>query len=245
MFKLSGIDDFLNTFAILNLHNMNILIVEDEVDLANEVANYLTEFKYNCTVVNLFGDALKSLNYSDYSILLLDLKLPDGHGIDLINHVKKKKLSPGIIVLSAINELDMRINALDAGADDFLTKPFHLSELNARVKSLIRRKFYKGDNIIEHNEIKIDTLKLLVNVNESSVSLTNKEYELLLYFISNIGMVITKEAIGSSVWKNHTDMDVSNEIIYTHVKNLRKKLVAAGSKDYVSSVYGIGYKFDR
>ncbi|MBI3518553.1 MAG: response regulator transcription factor [Bacteroidetes bacterium] len=224
---------------------MNILIVEDEVNLADEVAKYLSDFKYKCHVVNLYNDALQSLNYEEFAITLIDLKLPDGHGIDLIHYIKKKKITSGIIVLSAIDELDMRIKALDAGADDFLTKPFHLSELNARVKSLIRRNFHKGDNVIDYNEIKVDTTKLQVSVLDQVINLTSKEYELLLYFISNAGKVITKEAIGYTVWNNHSDMDVSNEIIYTHVKNLRKKLVAAGSKDYIQSVYGVGYKFDK
>ena len=223
---------------------MNILIVEDEVNLAEEVANYLSDFNYNCQVVNLYNDALQSLNYEEFAITLIDLKLPDGHGIDLIHYIKKKKITCGIIVLSAIDELDMRIKALDAGADDFLTKPFHLSELNARVKALIRRNFHKGDNEIEYHEIKVDTTKMQASVLEAPISLTSKEYELLLYFISNAGKVITKEAIAYSVWNKHADMDVSNEILYTHVKNLRKKLLSAGSKDYIQSVYGIGYKFD-
>lgn len=223
---------------------MKILIVEDEVVLADEVAKYLSDFDYSCHIVNLYNDALQSLNREQFAVTLIDLKLPDGHGIDLIKHIKKKKISSGIIVLSAIDELDMRIKALDAGADDFLTKPFHLSELNARVKALIRRNFHKGDNVVEYNEIKVDTTKLLTTVNEIPINITTKEYELLLYFISNAGKVITKEAIGYTVWNAHSDMDVSNEIIYTHVKNLRKKLIAAGCKDYILSVYGIGYKFD-
>ena len=223
---------------------MNILIVEDEEDLAQEVAKYLSDFNYKCHIVNLYSQALESLNYNEYAVMLLDLKLPDGHGVDLIHHIKKKKLPAGIIVLSAIDELDMRIKALEAGADDFLTKPFHLSELNARVKALIRRNYHHGDNVLEYNEIKIDTSKLLVTISDVAVSLTSKEYELLLYFIANAGKVITKEAIGYTVWNHHSDMDVSSEIIYTHVKNLRKKLMVAGSRDYVKSVYGVGYKFD-
>jgi len=224
---------------------MNILIVEDEVNLAEEVAKYLSDFKYNCRVVNLYADALQSLNHEEFAITLIDLKLPDGHGIDLIHYIKKKKIKSGIIVLSAIDELEMRIKALDAGADDFLTKPFHLSELNARVKALVRRNFHQGDNVLEYGDIKVDTTKMQVVVSNTTINLTSKEYELLLYFISNAGKVITKEAIGYTVWSNHSDMDVSNEIIYTHVKNLRKKLMAVGSRDYIQSIYGIGYKFDN
>jgi len=222
---------------------MNILVVEDEIDLSKEVADYLSDLNYNCYIANNYQEALNMLDEVDFSLLLIDLKLPDGNGIDLIKYIKKKKISAGIIILSANNELDTRIEALDAGADDFLIKPFHLSELNARAKALIRRNFHKGNNIVEYGEIKIDIPKLEVIVNEKQLLLTGKEYELLLYFIANAGKVITKEAISYSVWSHHSDMDVSNEIIYTHVKNLRKKLMGAGSTDYVKSVYGIGYKF--
>lgn len=224
---------------------MNILVVEDEIQLAKEISQYLSDANYKCDVANLYIKSLELLKNKDYDVVLIDLKLPDGNGINLIHHIKKKKVSSGIIVLSANDELDLRINALDAGADDFLVKPFHLSELNARVKALIRRQFHKGNNTIEHNEIKIDIPKLLVTVNENPVSLTSKEYELLLYFIANKGKVITKDAMSYSVWTNNSDMDVSNEIIYTHVKNLRKKLLASGCQDYIQSVYGIGYKFDK
>jgi DNA-binding response OmpR family regulator len=224
---------------------MNILIVEDELNLAEEVSKYLSDFNYNCHVVNLYNEALESLNYNEFAIILLDLKLPDGHGIDLIHHIKKKKISSGIIILSAVDELDTRIKALDAGADDFLIKPFHLSELNARVKALVRRNYHHGENIMDFNEISIDNTKLLATVKGVPLNLTSKEFDLLLYFISNAGKVITKEAIGYSVWSHHSDMDVSNEIIYTHVKNLRKKLLLADAGDYVKSVYGVGYKFDN
>lgn len=224
---------------------MNVLIVEDEVDLAKEISEYLADVNYKCFTANLYNKSLKLLEERDYAVVLLDLNLPDGNGINLIHYIKKKKISSGIIVLTANDELDLRIEALDAGADDFLIKPFHLSELNARVKALIRRQFHKGNNTIEYKEIKIDIPKLLVTINEIPLTVTSKEYELLLYFIANTGKVITKDAISYSVWKNNSDMDVSNEIIYTHVKNLRKKLLAAGCHDYIQSVYGIGYKFDN
>lgn len=229
----------------LRLFEMNILIVEDEKKLAEEISNYLKDSNYNCTVVGLYSKALELFAEHEFAITILDLNLPDGHGLQLIQHLKQKRITSGIIVISANNELDMRLNALETGADDFLVKPFHLSELNARIKAFVRRHQHQGNNLVIHNEIKIDVPKLLVTVNDKLITLTGKEYDLLLYFISNLGKVITKEAIGYSVWNTHSDMDVSNEIIYTHVKNLRKKLLAAGSNDYIKSVYGIGYKFDN
>ena len=223
----------------------NILIIEDEINLAKEISNYLKGSGYNCTIVNLYNDAIELLKEKEFTIILLDLRLPDGNGLNLIHYLRKKKISTGIIVMSAIDELDMRIEALDSGADDFLTKPFHLSELNARLKALIRRNFHKGTNEIEYNEIKIDIDKKNASINNKNMILTSKEFELLLYFISNLGKVITKEAMGYSIWRNNADLDISNDIIYTHVKNLRKKLIAAGSADYIKSIYGVGYKFDN
>ena len=223
----------------------NILIIEDEINLAKEISNYLKGSGYHCTIVHLYNDAIELLKEKEFTIILLDLRLPDGNGLNLIHYLRKKKISTGIIVMSAIDELDMRIEALDSGADDFLTKPFHLSELNARLKSLIRRNFHKGTNEIEYNEIKIDIDKKNASINNKNMILTSKEFELLLYFISNLGKVITKEAMGYNIWRNNADLDISNDIIYTHVKNLRKKLIAAGSADYIKSIYGVGYKFDN
>ena len=222
----------------------HILIVEDEINLAKEISNYLIDSNYKYTIAHTYNDALKILGEKEFTIILLDLKLPDGNGLQLIQYLKKKKITAGIIVLSAVDELDMRIQALDAGADDFLTKPFHLSELNARLKSLIRRNFHSGNTEIEYNEIRIDIDKKSLFINNVNLVLTAKEFKLLLYFISNTGKVITKEAIGYNIWRGNSDMDVSNEIIYTHVKNLRKKLIVAGCKDYIKSIYGVGYKFD-
>jgi len=223
---------------------ITVLIVEDEISLAKEITNYLKDSGYTCKSVHLYKHALEALKEEEFTVVLLDLKLPDGNGLDIIQYLKKKKSAAGIIVLSARDELDMRIQALEIGADDFLTKPFHLSELNARLKALVRRNLHKGNNQIAYNEINVDIDKKTAYIHAIPLVLTVKEFELLLYFISNSGRVVSKEAISFSIWRHHSDMDISNEIIYTHVKNLRKKLIVAGSKDYIKSVYGVGYKFD-
>lgn len=224
---------------------MNILIIEDEKNLAKEIYDFLNEAKHQCFIAHSYKEASKLIDTKSFQIALIDLKLLDGNGIQLIELIKRKKISAGIIVISANDELDMRISALDAGADDYLIKPFHLSELNARIKALARRHHQQGFDVIDYNEIQINVPKLEVTVNDQVLSLTSKEYELLLYFISNVGKVLTKDAISYSIWNSHSDMDVSNDIIYTHIKNLRKKLLAANSRDYIKSVYGIGYKFDQ
>lgn len=224
---------------------MNILIVEDEIDLAKEIAEYLSDKNCICHLAPSYSLAENMLKDRLFEVVLIDLKLSDGNGLNLIKQIKKKKIKSGLIVLSANDELEIRLASLDAGADDYLIKPFHLSELNARIKALIRRKERGGDDIIEYNEISINIPKQEVRIKGQPLSLTAKEYELLLYFVANKNKVITKEAIGYSIWNKHADMDISNEIIYTHVKNLRKKLLTLGCQDYIQSVYGIGYKFNE
>ena len=134
---------------------------------------------------------------------------------------------------------------LKAGADDYLTKPFHLSELAARVAAIIRRKSFEGKNVINFDALEIDLNRKEVTVNHESLDLTRKEYELLLYFLSNKNKVITKNAIAIHLWGDNMDIAGNYDFIYTHIKNLRKKLVQAGAEDYIQSVYGMGYKFSR
>jgi DNA-binding response OmpR family regulator len=148
-----------------------------------------------------------------------------------------------VLIISAKNSIDDKVIGLNAGADDYLTKPFHLSELSARVAAIIRRKSFGGNNIIEFDTLQIDLQEKLVKINGAVVDLTRKEYELLLYFISNKNKVITKNAIAIHLWGDDMDMAGNYDFIYTHIKNLRKKLLQAGAEDYIKSVYGMGYKF--
>ena len=148
-----------------------------------------------------------------------------------------------MIIVSAKNSIDDRIKGLRIGADDYLPKPFHLSELSARVAAIIRRKQFTGNNIILYNEISIDTLSKQVEVNKQVLELTKKEFQLLLYFIVNKGKVISKNAIAQHLWGDGMDTSGNLDFIYTHIKNLRKKLNEAGSTDYIRAIYGMGYKF--
>lgn len=223
---------------------MKILIVEDEVELLNDLEEFLSSEGYVIEKAGTAFDATDKVSVYDYDLLILDLGLPDGNGLEILKHLKKGNPSTGVLILTARDALDDKLNGLDLGADDYMTKPFHLSELNARLKSIFRRRNFGGNNIIEYREIKIDTDKMVVLVNEKNIELTHKEYELILYLVINKGKVLTKESIVEHLWGDNTDMFSSFDFIYTHIKNLRKKVIEAGGNDYLKSIYGLGYKFE-
>jgi DNA-binding response OmpR family regulator len=174
---------------------------------------------------------------------VLDISLPGGSGLDLLKMLKENHKADGVLIISAKNSLDDKVTGLNAGADDYLTKPFHLPELAARVAAIIRRKSFDGKNVLQFDELSLDTQEKIARVHTVAVDLTRKEYDLLLYFISNKNRVISKTAIAEHLWGDNMDVADNYDFIYTHIKNLRKKLVQAGCPDYIRSVYGMGYKF--
>ena len=221
---------------------MKLLIIEDEKELAASIASYLKNENYTCEIASNFKQALDKIETSDYECIALDITLPGGSGMQLLKELKNNKKTDGVIIISAKNSIEDRINGLRFGADDYLVKPFHLSELAARINAIIRRKMYSGNNVIRFNEISIDTLAKEVRVKEDPVELTRKEYELLVYFLSNQRKVISKNALISHLWSQEMGTGESADIIYTHIKNLRKKLSEKGCGDYIISLYGMGYK---
>ncbi|HAG15412.1 MAG TPA: DNA-binding response regulator [Bacteroidales bacterium] len=223
---------------------MKILLIEDERDLANSIQEYLLDEGHICEAVNTFADGAGKIELYEYDCLIVDINLPDGSGLDLIRLVKKRNLISGIIIISARISLENRIEGLDIGADHYLTKPFHLAELNAHLKSINRRIHFSGDNQINFNEIKIVPDEHRAFVKDKEVLLTRKEYELLVFFLSNKNRVITKSGIAEHLWGDYMDTADSFDFIYTHIKNLRHKLVKTGCTDYIKTIYGVGYKFD-
>lgn len=222
---------------------MKILIIEDEPGLQRSIAQYLMSEGNMCSMASTYAKALDRLANYEYDCILLDLNLPDGEGLQLLSYLKKMNRKEGVIIISARNSVDQKIEGLSLGADDYLIKPFHLSELNARIVAVVRRKSANGERHIEFHEIRIDLDAKEVLINGKVVYMTKKEFDLLLYFISNKGKVITKSAAVEHIWGDDADMADSFDFIYTHIKNIRKKLTDAGSNDYFQSVYGIGYKF--
>jgi DNA-binding response OmpR family regulator len=222
---------------------MKILVIEDEKDLRESIIAYLKQEGYICEAAANFKEAMNKILVYKYDCIIVDIVLPGGSGLDLIKELKKSAREGGVIIISANNSVDDKIKGLEMGSDDYLTKPFHLSELNARVKSIIRRWNFKGNTEIKFNEIKILPESHEVFINENILALTIKEYDLLLFFISNKGKVIPKDSIAEHLWGDNMDQADSFEFIYTHIKNLRKKLIQMGCSDYINTVYGIGYKF--
>lgn len=221
---------------------MKILIIEDEKALSEDIVAYLKGEEYICETAADYNTAIEKTELYDYDCILLDLTLPGGSGLNVLKELKANKKLDGVLIISAKNSLDDKIAGLKMGADDYLAKPFHLSELSARIAAIIRRRIFGGTNVIAFNDIIIDTQARVVSVNKLQLDLTRKEYELLLYFFSNKGRVISKNAIAEHLWGD--EMNGNIDFIYTHIKNLRKKLQEAGEPDYIKSIYGIGYKFN-
>jgi len=222
---------------------MKILIVEDERALYESIFTYFTGEGNICEHAADFETASAKIELYTYDCILLDLGLPGGEGLDLLLQLKKSNKKDGVLIISARHSLDDRLRGLDLGADDYLVKPFHLSELKARVSAIVRRKNFDGDNVIRFNEIKVDVSAMTISVNENMPNLTRKEFDLLVYLLSNKTKVVTKNAMAEHLWGDEIDLSDDFDFIYTHVKNLKKKLAEAGAKDYIKSVYGIGYKF--
>ncbi len=224
---------------------MKILIVEDEIELATSISNYLNCEKYICEVAYDYNSAVDKIESYNYECIILDLNLPDGSGFDIIKLLKMKQSNSGIIIISARNALNDKIEGLDLGADDYLSKPFSLSELNARLRSVIRRRNFEGQIEYKYNEIKIQPDIRKAFVNDRQLELTRKEYDLLIYLITNQRRVLSKETIIEHLWGDYMGIEAdSYDALYTHIGNLRKKLQEAGAKDYIETVYAVGYKFN-
>ncbi|CAG5082872.1 response regulator transcription factor [Parvicella tangerina] len=222
---------------------MKLLIVEDEKDLRETVAEFFRKMGELVITAEDKIEAEDKLISHQFDVVILDITLPDGSGMGILPMISKTQESSGVLILSAKDSLDDKINGLDRGADDYLTKPFHLGELNSRVKALVRRKVYKGDTYIQFNEIKVNISENQAYVNGELLPLTKKELTLLLYLINNKNRVLTKESIAEHLWGDNLDYIENYDFIYTHIKNLRKKIERAGGEDYLNTVHGIGYKY--
>jgi DNA-binding response OmpR family regulator len=222
---------------------MKILIIEDEKSLSESIAAYLKQENFICDAVSNYQSAIDKVEMFDYDCILLDIGLPGGNGLGVLRELKVNNKMDGVLIISARNSLEDKVTGLQLGADDYLPKPFHLSELGARIMAIIRRKKINGNNLLRFNGLAIDTLARSVSVNGHDVDLTRKEYQLLLYFIYNRGRVVSKNAIAEHLWGDEMGSAASHDFLYTHIKNLRKKLLAPGGEDYIQSIYGVGYKF--
>ncbi len=222
---------------------MKILIIEDEIELLIAISNFLIKENFICELAENFRKADEKLSIYEYDFVLLDITLPDGNGLSLLQSIKKQQKKAGVIIISAKNSLDDKIRGLDLGADDYITKPFHLSELNSRINAVLRRKKFDGSDIIKFNEMSLNAESKTVTVNDKELALTKKEFDLLQFFLINKNRVLTKEAIAEHLWEDNIDLADSFDFIYTHLNNIRRKIRQAGGTDYIKTIYGMGYKF--
>jgi DNA-binding response OmpR family regulator len=223
---------------------MKILIIEDNKELVRNMQEFLVREGYICELCYSANEARNKLTAFQYDCILLDIMLPDGNGLSLLEFICSENIQSSILIISAKNALDDKITGLDLGADDYITKPFHLPELHARIKAIYRRKNLGGDTIVKFNEISINTITMEAKAHDTLLDLTKKEFDLLLYFIINKNRVLTRQAIAEHLWGDYTDNLSNFDFVYQHVKNLRKKISVANGKDYIGTVYGLGYKFD-
>ncbi|MBX2816423.1 MAG: response regulator transcription factor [Saprospiraceae bacterium] len=223
---------------------MKILLVEDNPELSQDISAFLHKEGHVCETAGSIRTAEDKILEFEYDIIVLDLMLPDGNGLQILRNYQKHRTTEntGILIISAKNALEDRVDGLDLGADDYLTKPFHFSELNSRLNAIYRRRQFNGNRSIKFEEISIDPQQQEVTVHGDEVILTKKEYQLLVHFIANKNRVLTKQSIAEHLWGDHVDYLDSYDFVYQHIKNLRKKLSKAGSNDYLTNVYGMGYR---
>ncbi len=223
---------------------MKILIIEDNATLLEVIQDSLHDAGFVCETSANYNNASEKVALYNYDILVVDINLPDGSGLDLIKEMKTQHPETGIIVVSARDSLENKIEGLDYGADDYLTKPFELAELIARINSLIRRRYFSGNQIMKIGHLEIDPTAKEVTMDGKSVDLTKSEYDILMFFVSSKGRVLTKESIAEHIYGDNMDLMDSFDFIYSHIKNLRKKITGKDQANIIKAVYGVGYKLE-
>lgn len=221
---------------------MKILIIEDEQDLQDAIKTSLEKEGYSIETAGDFDMAYEKLFIYEYDCILLDIMLPNGSGLDLLKELKRKNKSENVIIISAKDSLKDKLQGLELGADDYLTKPFHIAELNARVKAVLRRNKLDGKNTIELKNICLDLEERIFLVNRQEVILNRKEFEIIKYFLFNKNRLVTRTALAEYVWGDHIDQADNFDFIYSQIKNIRKKLKDTDAQIEIQSVYGVGYK---
>ncbi|SFW69252.1 DNA-binding response regulator, OmpR family, contains REC and winged-helix (wHTH) domain [Sinomicrobium oceani] len=223
---------------------MKVLIVEDNKELSESLNDFLVGERFICECADSVNSAREKLLSYSYDCILLDIMLPDGNGLDLLRFIQLEKINSGVLIVSAKDALDDKISGLESGGDDYITKPFHLPELHARLRAVYRRKKTDGTNLIACNEITLDTDTMEIFVCNTRLEVTPKEFDLLHYFIVNKNRVLSRQSIATHLWGDYTDNLPNFDFIYQHIKNLRKKISACGGADYIETIYGLGYKFN-
>lgn len=222
---------------------MKLLIVEDERQLSDSIVSYLGREDYLCEQAFAFDEAMMRVGVYEYDCVLLDLMLPGGSGLDILRRIKQRTPQTGVIIVSAKDSLDDKVEGLQIGADDYIAKPFHLPELSMRIFALLRRKNFAAENTLRSGAVIIDLQGRQVTVGGQRLSLTKSEYELLLFLIENRRRVVSKSAMAEHLSGDMADMLDDISFVYTHIKNLKAKLAEAGATDCIRTFYGAGYQW--
>lgn len=221
---------------------MKVLIVEDETDLQGILADFLSREKYSYDAVTTYKEASEKISLYEYDCILLDINLPDGSGFKLLDELNEVKKADGVIIISARNSIDDKIKGLNLGADDYLTKPFHLSELNARIQAVIRRKKFETTRKVFFANLEIDLPQFLAKVHNEEINLTKKEFDILQHLVANKNIVVSKNSLIEYIWGDYVDNSQSIDLLSTHLKNLKKKLKQANAGLEIRNIYGVGYQ---
>lgn len=224
---------------------MKVLLIEDERDLSNNIVAYLSSDNYLCEQAFSYTEAIGKIELYTYDCILLDLTLPEGDGLEILQKIKEKNLESGVIILSARGSLEDKVKGLKIGADDYLAKPFPLPELSVRIYALMRRRQFSYSNTVASNGLTVDLLSKEVTYNEQEVVLTRSEYQLLLFLIGNKNKVVSKNAIAEHLSGDMADMLNSHDFVYAHMKNLKSKLSEAGCVNAIKTIYATGYKWEE
>jgi DNA-binding response OmpR family regulator len=222
---------------------MKVLVIEDEPDLREVIVRSLEKEMFVVETAFDFSSATDKISGYDYDCILLDIMLPGGSGLTILEELKQMKKHESVIIISAKNSVDDKVRGLNLGADDYLAKPFHLAELTARVKSVIRRKRTDGKIVIGIQNVQVNLDERTVTVNGEPLTLNRKEFDILSYFVANKNRLINKTALAEQIWGDNIDQADDFEFIYSQIKNLRRKLKESGAQVEIQAVYGLGYKF--
>ncbi len=227
-------------------HNdMKILIVEDDNNLRELMHKALVDDHHVVETAAQVYEAKMKIEIYDYDCILLDIMLPDGNGLDVLRQLKEARKEAGVIIISAKDSLEDKVTGLDLGADDYLTKPFHIAELSARVKSVFRRKQQHGENFVEFGNVKILPETRQVLINGQPIELLKKEFDILHFFMTRPERAVSKSTLAESVWGDYIDQADNYDFIYAQMKNLRKRLTEAQANIEITTVHGYGYKLEQ
>lgn len=223
---------------------MKILVIEDESDMLDSITESLRRERYVVETARTLQEADDKLSGHEYDCMLLDINLPDGSGMEILRRIRAAGNKNSVIILSARDSLDDKLEGLELGADDYLTKPFHLAELNARVKAVLRRNSFDGEDVLKLGNLSVNLQERTVSAGKNEIVLNRKEFDILAYFLANRNRLVSKTSIAEHVWGDHTDEADNFEFVYSQIKNLRKKLREHGAEVEIRAVYGIGYRLE-